>query len=289
MLRKMAHALRPLVDRQPALGRLFRRARERRRWRMPDVTTPFGFRFAGNDGMARGMFEPEETALIAHLLGRCDAFVNVGANIGFYCCQALHRNRPVLAVEPLPGNLRYLYRNVFANGWERRIEVFPVALAAQPGVVRMFGEDTGASLIAGWAGNPAHTSTVVPATTLDHVLANRFLEQQILILADVEGAEFDMLAGAAETLGRARAPLWIVEIATSEHMPTGINFNPRFAETFRVFWQHGYHAFTADRQLSPVTTDDVAAIERNRRNVFGTQNFVFAAPAAIDLLRARTT
>jgi len=52
--------------------------------------------------------------------------VNVGANTGYYCCLALDRNKYVIAFEPINLNVKYLLRNIKANNWDDRIEVYPM-------------------------------------------------------------------------------------------------------------------------------------------------------------------
>ena len=74
----------------------------------------------------------------------CKIAWDVGANIGYYVCHALQSNPvcTVVAIEPLPANLRYLLRNVKANGWDHRCEIMPVAVSSQPSVVSLFGEES---------------------------------------------------------------------------------------------------------------------------------------------------
>lgn len=52
--------------------------------------------------MASGDFEPEETRLIQDLLQEVDTLVNIGANVGYYCCHALSLGKRVIAVGCIP-------------------------------------------------------------------------------------------------------------------------------------------------------------------------------------------
>ena len=225
--------------------------------------------------MQQGTFEPEETAIVSRLLAHADVFVNVGANVGYYCCIALQHGVRTIAVEPLSGNLRYLYQNIRANHWEDRIEIFPLAVSARTGLADIYGGGTGASLVRGWAGTSAHYVTVVPTTTLDSLLAGRAAGRRCLILADIEGAEHDMLTGAEATILLNPRPMWLVEIAVEHHQPAAVPVNPFFQTTFRRFWEAGYEAWTADRNLRLVTASDVAAIQSAGTNTLGTHNFLF--------------
>ena len=130
--------------------------------------------------MQSGAFEPQETALIRKLLDGAEVFVDVGANIGFYTCLARALGKYTLAVEPLPQNLAYLYANPEANGWTD-VEICPCGLAKLPGLATLYGGSTGASLVKGWAGASPLLRQLVPLSTLDIVLGQRFNGPQLLI------------------------------------------------------------------------------------------------------------
>jgi tRNA G37 N-methylase Trm5 len=83
-----------------------------------------GFKMVGNKSMQNGQFEPEETRIVEQILPYVDIAINVGANVGYYCLIALGQEKHVVAFEPMNANLRYLLRNIKANDWESRIEVY---------------------------------------------------------------------------------------------------------------------------------------------------------------------
>jgi FkbM family methyltransferase len=239
------------------------------------VDTPLGFKLIGHGEMEKGVFEPEETALVKRILKNVDIFINIGANIGYYCCIALKENKYTVAFEPVDSNLRCLYRNLKANEFKDIFEVFPVALSNKPGLIEMFGSGTGASLIKGWADTPEYHVSLVPVSTLDTVLGSRFNGARCFILVDVEGAERLMLEGASSFLSADPKPIWMVEISTTEHQPKGIAVNPDFEATFQKFWNNGYEAWTASEEMRLVTKDEVEKICRGGRNTFSTNNFIF--------------
>jgi FkbM family methyltransferase len=201
--------------------------------------------------MQRGEFEPHETNLFRQLANSYDVLIDIGANIGYYTCIARHAGKQAVAVEPLEENLRWLYRNLASNGWNDT-EVHPIGLSSAPGVAVLYGGGTAASLIQGWAGSPKFLKRSVPVNTLDNVVAGRFAENKLLIKVDVEGHEFDVLAGATQTL--CRAALWIIEITLREHRATP---NRYFFDTFEFFWRHDYRCFSADANLAEVTRSKV--------------------------------
>jgi FkbM family methyltransferase len=195
--------------------------------------------------------------------------VDVGANFGHYTCLASTRGIPVVAIEPLPSNLRVLYQNIRDNRL-RDVQVHPVAVGAEPGLLTLFGSGTGASLIEGWAG--ASRQTVVPVHTLDSILTGgELLGRRLLIKMDVEGAELAVLSGATRTL--AAEATWMLEVNYEHHHPSGRN--PDFAEIFERFWASGYTA-TALEGGRKVTREDVSRWLRQDARDFGGHNYGFA-------------
>lgn len=276
----LIRALRPLVSKSPLISSAYRSWRDRRDLaRIPEPTV-LGFRFNGNEAMARGAFEPIETRHISRLLDEVAVVINVGANIGYYCCLALHRGRRVVAFEPMPTNQRYLMRNVFVNGWEGRFELYPIALADRSGLMEIWGGGTGASLIKGWSGQTY--STLVPVSTLDLTLGDRFSDETRLVIVDVEGAEADFLKGAGAMLSSAHPPIWFVEITFGDHQPAGVTINPRLEEIFNAFHARGYRAMTADAAPRFVEIAEIADCAARGVDPFHLHNFIFAPKARAD-------
>jgi len=238
------------------------------------LPTPWGFGLSGNEIMASGTFEPVETQIIQELLPQIDIFINVGANIGYYCCHALSLGKPTIAIEPIPNNLQYLLNNVKSNGWDKKIEVFPVALGESSNVLDIWGAGTAASLIKGWGSNSEKYATRVPILTLDRVLGKRIVGKKALILIDVEGAEYLVLKGAIEALQNNPKPIWMIEITTTEHQPAKIGTNPYFVETFKLFFDYGYKAFTVEEISKEITMDEITAIATTQSKP-NTHNFIF--------------
>ncbi|EKD98146.1 MAG: hypothetical protein ACD_23C00564G0002 [uncultured bacterium] len=203
-----------------------------------------------------------------------DVLINVGANVGYYCCHALSLGKPVIAIEPIARNLHYLLTNIRNNGWERQAEVFPVAVGDGANILQMWGGGTGASLIKGWASIPESYVTQVPVLTLDRLLGNALCGKRALILVDVEGAEYMMLQGATETLLNDPRPIWMIEISVNEHQPTGTTINPHLMETFDMFFEHGYRAFAADTSMAEVSREAVFLASKGETQL-RTHNFVF--------------
>lgn len=256
----------------PGIGYFLRKMRDDHIARQPAIPTPFGFRFAGSDSMATGLFEVEELELFRRCLKASKVCIDIGANIGLYSCLAAQSGVHVIAIEPLASNLRLLYRNLALNGFEAA-EIYPVGLSKEAGVGHMFGRGTGASFVAGWAETTTAHPTIVPMTTLDILVGNRFAGVPITIKMDVEGFEYTALQGARATLALSPKPTWLVEICMNEHFPGGPN--QRFLETFSMFWDYGYIARTADRDLRVVNRQDVIEWQTEGRVSFGSHNYLF--------------
>jgi FkbM family methyltransferase len=273
--------MRQLLQRFPRLFAAYQAYRAAKRAERLPTLNPLGFWLVGNAGMQAGTFEPVETRLVQKLLREVDVLVNVGANIGYYCCIALAMKKEVIAFEPMPENVQLLLRNITRNGWQDSLELFPMALGNRHGCVEIFGQGTGASLVKGWAGQSAADACFVALSTLDQVLGERLKNRKCLVLVDVEGAELDMLRGAKILLQADPKPIWMLEVSISEHQPAGVHINPNLVETFELFQERGYSAFAADDALRPVDLAEIRNVAATQRDTLGVHNFIFrASPSA---------
>jgi len=274
LLRWLIKLFKPLANNFPLMATLYRGIRDQLDSMEEPQYTPWGFKLAGNSAMSLGQFEPTETLVVRRLLEDVDILVNVGANVGYYCCQALSMGKPVIAFEPIERNLRYLYKNVKANDWDG-VEIFPIALTNRIGVLEIYGGNTGASVVKGWAGTAESYKTLVPCSTMDNVLNTRLQGQKALILVDIEGAEKWMLEGATIMLDNNMSPIWIVEIASKELQPQGVKMNPNFKSTFQMFFERGYHAFDLEQNMKPIILEDIEKYCRGEID-FNSNNFLFS-------------
>jgi FkbM family methyltransferase len=198
--------------------------------------TRWGFALYGDPDLAAIREESGEIGHFNALLERCDMFVDVGANVGFFTCLAASRGYPCLSIEPHPENVKVLYRNILRNGFAG-IEVFPMAVGAGPGIMVLRGGGQGASLVEGWGKVEQTYEQFVSVTSLDALLADRFARRQIFIKLDVEGHEYAVVRGASRLLASEPAPLWIFEHGYRRMFP---ETNPNFIALFELFWAHGY-------------------------------------------------
>lgn len=240
--------------------------------RRPAARTPHGFLFTGRADMQNAAFESLETAVVQEL-ARGGVYVDVGAHHGYFVAIARKAGAHAIAIEPLDDNLTVLYENLMLNGWSD-VEVFPVAVAAQPGTAELYGAGTGASLVARWAGASTVWHRRVPVSTLDVILSDRFPDEKMFVKIDAEGSELAVLEGAAAVLARAAETAWMIEICFRENQPGGA-VNPDFAATFERMWRHGYRARAVSADRRDVQPDDVARWLRSGVRDVDAVNFVF--------------
>ena len=271
--RSILSRIKMLVERRiPIAAHLYRTVRDEIHCqRIKSVNTPDGFSFAGDEAMQIGSFEPEETQIIKQQLEDADILIDIGANTGLYTCLARSMEKHVIAIEPHPQNLRILYRNLEENGW-KDVEVWPIGLAEESGIITLYGGNTGASVVKGWAEIPDSWKQRIPVHSLDLILGSRFTDKRIIIKMDVEGAEYNVLLGARNTLQRVIRPVWLVEITLTLNHP---EMNRKFLPTFEMFWQNGYEVRTGDAVKKLVTRSDVERWVKNGECDIGTYNWLF--------------
>lgn len=258
-------------ERTPALARAWRSLRDELHLaRLRPERTPHGFLFAGDRSMQDGTFEPDETRIVCELLQRADRLIDVGANAGYYTAIARASGRSAIAIEPSPANCRLLMHNLALNQWDD-VEIWPMAVAAKPGLLPLYGAATGATLVAGWNGISAHHRQLVPVTTLDTLIADRFEGERLLVKIDAEGAENDVLAGATKTAMRTPKPFWMIEATYTAHAGSA---DARFLDTFDYFWSRGYECRAANGERTRVTREQL--LEWMSQNALPTYNWFFA-------------
>lgn len=131
-------------------------------------------------------------------LRKGDVFIDVGASIGYYTVLGAkivgHTGR-VLSIEPVPETVKILKRNLALNRIDN-VEVFPFAVSNKKGpvVLHVPRDCYGQASQLGNSGDLVRAEAVC----LDDV--SRSITQIRTIKIDVEGAEYEVLLGAKETL-----------------------------------------------------------------------------------------
>lgn len=237
------------------------------------VLTGHGFRFSGPSAMQDGAFEATETAILQHLFERADLFINVGANYGYYLCLAQSRGIAAVAVEPVPDNLLILHKNLSQNGFSDGVEVVAAACGGETGSAEIFGVGTGASLVKGWAGNPASLRHRVQVRRLDDIVSRDRISADTVILIDVEGFEAEVLKGAGGLLTGPRKPVILIESGLTGHGQDA-GLNAEFRDIFALMRGHGYDWYPVNNLSTPVTAEQIEDSLATGRDLIGCHNFV---------------
>jgi FkbM family methyltransferase len=195
----------------------------------------------GTGNIYVGLHEFADMMLLLHFLRAGDVFVDIGANIGTYSILASGVCRArTLAFEPDPYTLWHLGRNVSINYLDNLVTVRGCALGADRGTVPFtVGRDTMNRIAV--AGD--RNVRMVPQELLDDFA--HF--QPIMIKADVEGNEENVLRGAQVLL--AGASLKVIELETVTEDTARLLASNRFERAH-------YNPFTRD--LSREKVDDLA-------------------------------
>ena len=245
------------------------------RWQTlsPPQQTPHGFVFWGNKHVIKGTFEPHESRLFNALLPFVDEIVNVGANVGYYCCHALRKKKHVIAFEPDPLNIRYLLSNLQANGWSENFELFPFCLGEKREVKSIFGHGTGASLLKGWADVPETHSNLTFVNTADNIFEKRG-PQRRLFMVDIEGAEYSFLKGAKSLINSDDKHYWILEINIANHFPDS-EINPKLLDVIDIFLNAKYDIWGIKENLVPISREIITSTIAEQKDKIKTHNFLF--------------
>jgi len=180
-------------------------------------------------------YEADYVRVICDLADKCHPVVyDVGANVGLVtipvAMRVRERSGQVVCFEPVAENHQRLVENLRLNDLTRTCVPYRLALAASEGKASMereasFGATTGNALfkVHGLGGVRRSVASTIDIARLDDVIAHDDLPMPDVIKLDVEGSEVGFLAGARETLNRAR-PVVLGEFNSG--------LMPRFGHTF---------------------------------------------------------
>lgn len=192
-----------------------------------------------------GFWEPELGNLLQRTLKQDMTFVDVGANIGYFSVMAAGLVGPegrVVSVEPEPGNLALLTANLWRNG-HRNATIAPTAVYSYSGELVFVVPEI--SRAAGHLDPGATEGTRVPCVAVDDLLEGQRID---FMKIDAEGADLEVLRGAATVLENSPDVTVIVEVLTE--------YSPK--EQFENFMGEGFalHLISPDGDLTPASTDE---------------------------------
>src|ERR687894_2137208 len=194
-----------------------------------------------------GLFRPKEG----------DTVVDVGAHMGRYTItssKSVGQHGRVIAVEAHPYNFRILYNNLRLNKLQN-VSALNCAVYSKKGRLKLYlpDEDLGYTMHHSLMTNYLATKNrkqkegryiEVQADTLDNLLRSKGITTVNWIKIDVEGAEYEVLKGAVETLAESKDISILVEVHGKEtYHPTMElfklnNFKIEFEKTYESGDKH---------------------------------------------------
>jgi FkbM family methyltransferase len=163
-----------------------------------------------------------EDEIIEHFTPkRGDIVVDIGAHIGHYTIIASKRvgaNGKVVAIEASPSNFEILNRNIKLNQLANIINLNHVVYSKETKLkLYLPGEESGNTIYNTVISDRARNEdkfVEVNANTLDYLLQSKGIKQEQInwIKIDVEGAEFEVLKGAANILSNSKDIAILIEI-----------------------------------------------------------------------------
>ena len=171
----------------------------------------FGVRFhirGGSDDLYSVLPYREGDAQEAILspLSEGDVFVDVGANVGYYSILASKRVGPlgkVIAIEPFPGTVEQLKRNINANR-VYNVNVIEAAAWSESGKKIAFKFTTGfwGQVKTDARSEPINDLFMTSTISIDDICGSyRYIK---VLKLDIEGAEYEALKGAKKTLSKVQ-------------------------------------------------------------------------------------
>jgi FkbM family methyltransferase len=194
---------------------------------------------AGGVSIHLGSQEPEQCHCLAKILRPGQVFFDVGANVGFYSLLAARlvgSTGRVVAIEPLPRNIAFLYRHIALNK-AHNVTILPLACANRSAIESFCeGENNALGHLAGTsdkpdASSPAFRASLVATLSLDEAVEALALSPDVIKI-DVEGAELRVLEGARNILAEVR-PALLLSVHSDQLREDCL----RFLEGFGYRWR----------------------------------------------------
>jgi FkbM family methyltransferase len=184
-----------------------------------------------------GLAEYDDMMFTLRYLRPGDAFIDVGANIGFYSLLAssVNAGAPVVAFEPHPVTSRRLRENADINSFDN-IRVREVAAGRAAGSAVLTADLGERNRIVAGAG-ATHSSIEVPVVMLDDELTKLDIDPAsvAVVKIDTEGFEAEVLVGAGRLLDARPGPVWMVELTG-----LGTRYGSEDASIYKMFADRGY-------------------------------------------------
>lgn len=155
-----------------------------------------------------GCHEPEFTKIFSEILPRDAKVIDVGANIGYYVLIAARIAQKIYAIEPEPRSLELLKKNIALNSYDDLVEVHQLAISNRIGKALLSISDRpDAHRLLEPDATQYEKVIEIETTTLDEFLKDKDFD---VVRMDVEGAEWLVIQGMRDILGRINKPLILI-------------------------------------------------------------------------------
>ena len=200
-----------------------------------------------------GVWESNLTHFITRRLAPGDTFIDVGANIGYFSLLAskiVGEAGRVVAIEASPRIFSALRSNINRNQ-TRNIRVVNMAVSHRKGFLKLYsGTEFNSGLTTTREERGLEFECEIEARPLDAILSKSELETARFIKIDVEGAEWDVVAGMGRLLRSGRSDLEVM-VEVSPELLASQGKCPE--DLLRIFSEAGFYAYTLENDYSPLS------------------------------------
>ncbi|MER3632430.1 MAG: hypothetical protein C4325_09910 [Blastocatellia bacterium] len=217
-------------------------------------------------------YEPELFQFLEHNCQPGATFLDCGAHIGFFsvvASQLVGEEGRVVSFEPMPSVRAVLVlMDTIALNKCRNVNVRPEALSSGIGKADFFDTgEVGSNANSLVQQERHHRKTCVSLTTLDAVRQEMKLKIDCAKI-DVEGAEYDLLIGAAETISKDR-PQFFLSLHPQAIHSSGASLDMIWdlLESYSLVVKKGEVKISRETFISQTDLFDVVCIPDSAKNV----------------------
>lgn len=165
--------------------------------------------------------EPDTVNWIDKFIDKDSIFYDIGSNIGAYSLIAASRGSSVISIEPAFQNYYKLQKNISLNNMDNLIQAFPVALSSKTKIDKFVYQDTTFGTSKCFYNEKFifrlrnQHDTIFKSSVvfqLDDFIKVFKLPFPTAMKIDVDGGEFDIIAGAKKTLTSKLLKTIVIEV-----------------------------------------------------------------------------
>jgi FkbM family methyltransferase len=143
--------------------------------------------------LEEGKEEPQTYKFLEQHLTRETTMLDIGAWIGTMTIYGARLAKKVIAFEADPHAIESLTANLASNPEIANVEVVPSFIGRESGVATLYSEHYGNNSASSAYWKTGLSSWKVNSINLDEFLASRSVSGKLLVLMDIEGAEYDVV------------------------------------------------------------------------------------------------